>query len=781
MPNIAKMALKFVADLEQAQKDFTTMSATIANIENSAKTATPSMRNLTDAVKGLGMMEGAVQKAVEVQDIDTITHAKNACEALKSTAQRMGEGVADDILKMKPTISNVQKAQGEIQKLIALQKEMGNNGYLLDDAIKNAQRSMAELGNQASQVNMEMQMIKSVVMGINTLPFRVLSSVFAEILKNTKGWGETFNTSTVRAVAVTGALVIALGLAGAKMTALGVSTSYFVGLWKSSIIYQGLAGVITLLNTILGTQIAINAATLAWVGIATLGIGLLVAAVASLVTSWYDHSAAMDESKRSMEAIEESTNKVIDRWKELNNVAKNALEALMTPAEKLVNKLKEIDLSQNTDEIRAQMKSIHERQQKLAGWIADKKNHGWFAETDIMKDLKAEFKQNQAQFDKLYKTLKEMTVLTEEQLAAAKANAKIEYLKERYGKLIDKSVTVQEQYIATLNNLTEDLKRQDGAEIDFEQAALIRKNLQAQLREQLGFTETPAQRLKEQLDVLKFALDESVISQAEYTDKVREAMEKYDPGTKAAAELAKETQKLADKFRSAGKTPLESFKELSVDLRQVQEVLSPAEFATATNKLLSDLASGLGVTKFLADAATPARQLAETYRNLEAYARESGLADQELIAAKNRAREALEKQSAYYTLYQKAQDALLTTQEKLNRELHRIAEEAKQWGWDESIVAKMKELKIEDLLGKEQAKILEEARKSNTHLNNIETSMSGQRNPPLERGTVAYYQKLTGETKNVEKEAKQANKYLANIQSGIQRINTRMQFTAIMM
>ena len=129
MANIAQLAIRLVADMEKAQKDFGAMSATISNIEKSAKTATPSMKNLTDSVKGLGIMQDAVKKAEELYNTEQLDETKRLVEettsafgSMRDAVQRTAEVVGDDILKMKPTISNVQKAGKEVEKLIALQK-----------------------------------------------------------------------------------------------------------------------------------------------------------------------------------------------------------------------------------------------------------------------------------------------------------------------------------------------------------------------------------------------------------------------------------------------------------------------------------------------------------------------------------------------------------------------------------------------------------------------------------------------------------------------------------
>ena len=76
MANLAKLAIKLVADMEKAQKDFTSMSRTITSIEKSAKSATPSMKNLTDSVKGMSMMQEAAAKAQEMYNNEPLIETK---------------------------------------------------------------------------------------------------------------------------------------------------------------------------------------------------------------------------------------------------------------------------------------------------------------------------------------------------------------------------------------------------------------------------------------------------------------------------------------------------------------------------------------------------------------------------------------------------------------------------------------------------------------------------------------------------------------------------------
>ena len=797
MANITKLAIKLVADMEKAQKDFSAMSSTIANIEKSAKTATPSMKNLTDSVKGLGMMQSAVAKAQEShagaaleemeQTQKLVSETTAAYNNMQETVQRMGQSVGDDILQMRPTISNVQKAQGEVEKLIALQREMGENGHLLNDAVVQAQANMAELGNKTFQTNTEMMMLKSAINGLNMMPFMVLSTLMADMVKGMKEFGSEFNErfggmpgKIAQATAAVLALTVALGLAFAKTTALGLSTSYFMTLWKSSAIYQGLAGVITMLNTILGTQIAITAATTAWVAVATLGLGVLIAAITTYAMSWFDTSKAIQQSEESMQAMEKATQKAIDRFRELNNIAKNALESLMTPAERLVAKLKELDaVRQAPNEIQAELqKRMH--QQRMLLREADG-NKGFWGGPKKDENLEAMMQANMAQIGRLREALGQAVHINDAQFKALQENARIESLKEQYGSLFEKTLTAQEQYNNTLDMLNADLKAKRITDMESDR---MRDNLDKQLRNQLGMTESPAEKFKTQIDLLQFALEKQAITKAEFVEMERKAMEQFDPAMKAAAEAAKklaqeqqraaaEFKNMADRFKGMGKTPIESFKELSVDLRNVRHALAPAQFTAARNKLLADLASGLGIAPYLTDSANAAQQLATTYKNLEAYAREANLSMRGLTAAKNRARAALEKQSEYYNLYQRAQEAMLTTQQRLNREMTRIADEAAKWGWDFPVMQKMMEMKAEEILGK-----IDFAPDIDT---DGKRSIDQSRNAAVEHGTVAYYEAQMKGNKPLVDEAKKTNNFLNSIDKKMDRPIERRQEQLVML
>ncbi|MCL2710271.1 MAG: hypothetical protein FWE95_05270 [Planctomycetaceae bacterium] len=806
MANIAKLAIKLVADMEKAQKDFSSMSSTIASIEKSAKTATPSMRNLTDAVKGLGMMQKAVANAQEMsahalpeQMVETqrvVNETTASLGNMKTTVENLGRGVSDDILQMKPTLSNVQKAQGEIQKLVALQKELGDNGHLLTDSIKTVQANMANLGNAAMQTKSEMMMLKSAINGINMLPFMVLSGIFTEMVSGMKGFMSDFNerfggmpARIAQVTAAVTALVVVLGLATAKTTALGLSTSYFMALWKSSVIYQGVSGFITLVTALAVKIWACATATAAWLAaqlglnaawtyfLASTGIGLILVAiagiaagVASLISGFASTSNKIQECADRTAAFRDRIREVIDASKTMATEQQRYLDAQMTSIEKYAAGLANINKMLNQKHVlQIQIDAVGQEASRVFAEAAkaNKKDAAklWEQYEKLLED--------QVELEKLWR---ESLKFTEKRAKAAREEERLNYLKNQYGSLIEETMTAQERYTKTLAQLEKDFRVMDGGvkRVKWEEEELIRKNATEQWRSQLGIEKSDAAKLHERMKELDDALKAKVIKDHEYASAVQKAKEQWDPATKAAIEATKklaqaqeraaaEFQNLVNKFKGMGKTPIESFKELSVDLRRVQDALSPAEFAAAKNKLLSDLANGLGIAQYLADAATPAQQLAQTYKNLEAYAREANLSTQQLTDAQNRAKTALEKQSEYYNLYQKAQDSMLTVQQKLNRELTRIADEAKQWGWDKSIVARMQEMKAAELLGGS----------GGDQESGPGSRGSQSQNRALEYGTVDYYEKqMEDKNKPLIDETKKQTKEIKDFRRDVQHLNT---------
>jgi hypothetical protein len=110
---------------------------------------------------------------------------------------------------------------------------------------------------------------------------------------------------------------------------------------------------------------------------------------------------------------------------------------------------------------------------------------------------------------------------------------------------------------------------------------------------------------------------------------------------------------------------------------------------------------------------------------------------------------------------------MLTVQQKLNRELTRIADEAKQWGWDKDIVDKMNALKTAELLGSKQE--------------SPGKSIDRSRNAAVETGTMAYYDAQMKASKPLIDENKKQTRHLAGIERTLirQDTNKKQTFTVI--
>jgi hypothetical protein len=165
---------------------------------------------------------------------------------------------------------------------------------------------------------------------------------------------------------------------------------------------------------------------------------------------------------------------------------------------------------------------------------------------------------------------------------------------------------------------------------------------------------------------------------------------------KAEQEAAAELQKSTEKFKAMTVlSPAESFLKLSAELEKVRASLSAEEIAAAGKKLAADLAKMLGIDSFVNPVKTDT--LAEVHAKIADYANRTGMSQENLIAAQNRATAAFEKQSEMFGLYQRAQDAMLTSEQKLAKTFEKIDAEAKKFNWSNKAVNKMKDLAKTDI------------------------------------------------------------------------------------
>jgi serine/threonine protein phosphatase PrpC len=706
-------------------------------------------------------------------DLQKINGAMNS---LKTNAAGLAAGVAAGISRLEPTMHNIMVAKRQIEELKAAAervKSLTGDDAGFSAAIVAAEQNMAKLSNRAVSFHMEMESVKSTLFAINNLPFAILSHVFTDVLAGVKTFGSDVDkilggwpAQISRAVAVVGSLAVVLGLAHARMTELGVSATYFTTLMKSSLIYQGLTGFVSLVKSasvaLLGTTATVTAtaiATRAWAAaqavvnavmalnpyiLAAMAVAAIVASIVALVW-WIQRShAAAEQMKNQMLATENATEKfrdsiggAVDRFRELNNYARQYHEDNLSDVEKYKNKLLEIDEvldRQNTG--KRLLDSLNRKQNELESMLKRVSND------EYRHSLQKQIDDVVADRKNLQKTIDNSPVLSALDAANRREQERINLLKNRFGNLLEKTLTPQEEYAKTLIQLTE-LTKMDAIEVAERQ--LIEKNALEKrnkaLLDSFGVadliktSQMPVEVLDDSTSRLNDAFREGIINAEQLAAglaNARKIFAETDPTAKAMTELKNKFQEMSQK------TPVQTFDELSQQLASVKNVLSVGEFAAAQRKLLDDMASGLGIADYLkpaqADATLQSRkqELATVYEKLIQYANRTGMSDNALAAAKDRARAAFEKQSNFYDLYQRVQDSLVPTSQKIEMVMRQIEQEAAAWGWSRDIVAKMKQLQVNDMMGGSNAADLQANFAAN------------RQNAALESGSVAYFSAIHG-------------------------------------
>ncbi|GHT17105.1 hypothetical protein FACS1894189_2370 [Planctomycetales bacterium] len=127
MATIAALAIKVSANISDLTRGIKNVNSSIGYMVKTAQNATPSMKSLEDVSKGLEATLNAVSDAQTRLDNSTpeglmesqqlLTKTTEAAEKLQNEMNRIGEGVAGDILKMQPTLNNVFKAQEAVEQL----------------------------------------------------------------------------------------------------------------------------------------------------------------------------------------------------------------------------------------------------------------------------------------------------------------------------------------------------------------------------------------------------------------------------------------------------------------------------------------------------------------------------------------------------------------------------------------------------------------------------------------------------------------------------------------
>jgi hypothetical protein len=388
-------------------------------------------------------------------------------------------------------------------------------------------------------------------------------------------------------------------------------------------------------------------------------------------------------------------------------------------------------------------------------------------ETERMESLQKQIDDIVADKAALQKEMDKSPVMSVADAAAAKEKERVALLQGRFGDLLEQTFTPQQEYAKTIFDLA--VLTQKGLVTEAEQqlitANALKKRNEAIINS-LGISdliktpETAQDIYNKNIANLQTALQSGAITQEQYNIGMSNALKHFnetDTATleakKKADELAATQQKLVDKFKGMETlSAVAEFELLSAELQSVRNKLKPEEFASAQQKLLNDLAKGLGIEDFINPKQSETLELVQQ-KILDYYNKLDGLgqATFDLAAAQRRVTESFEKQSEYYNLYRKAQDALIPAQQKLTDAFKRIEEEAGKWGWTDDIVAKMKEMTKEEIIGKEEESGQNTAKPDHS------------RNAALELGTVAYYEAQKKGNDPILKENQKQTKTLETI------------------
>jgi hypothetical protein len=710
MATIAKIAVKIQANIGNLTEKLQEVSDDIDKMSKNIASAAPNVKSLQDSFLALSTVQNVVKNSVGLTSEQLSELQKNvegAANAVQSNAEKAAAGIG----KITPSAEGFRKACEQfdaLQELAEQMREVTGDSDAFNGVLATAREGLAQLAESINQVNLT-GLAFNAAAALNALPLLLISGTLKDIYQWATGlWSYVDNASNgwlgTSAKVVT-TLTVILGLIGYCTTATvswSAAYAFLHGLMSSNIVIVGLTTIVTMLWTAatataawLAAQLGLNTAWTYF--LASTGIGLILVAIGGIVygiiklVQWLTSgSSAAEQMKETIKATEEQTaafrdriGESIDRYKELNNLARKYHEDNLTDLQKYENKLKEIDEVMNRQHVAdAAMTQLNAKQKELQAVLDQATNQ------DQIDSLQKQIDNIVADKAALQKERDQSPAMSAADAAAAKEQERAALLHGRFGNLLEQTLTPQQKYAQTMADLAELTQR--GLVTEAERQQIAANALKR-------FNET----------------DASVLA-----------------AKKKADELASAQQKLIDRFKGMQTLPpVAAFDAFSAELRSVRNKLKPEEFAAAQQKMLDELAGGLGI----ADWVNPKqRETLESVQQkvLDYYNKLDGLgkATFDLAAAQQRVTESFEKQAENYALYQKAQDALIPAQQKLADALAGIEADAAKFNWNDAAVAKMKAMKTDEILGKNE----EDDKKT--------ASTDHSRNAALEMGTVAYYE-----------------------------------------
>jgi ABC-type transporter Mla subunit MlaD len=792
MATIANLAIKIQANIGNLVDKFNEVSGNINTMSKIISSTSPNVKTLRDSFLALSAVQDVVKNSVNLtseQLAELQKNVDNVAHAVQSNAEKAAAGIS----QMTPSVEGFRKACEQfnaLQELAEQMREVTGDSQALNGVLETAREGLAQLAVSINQVNLT-NLAFNAATALNALPLLLISGTLKDIYQWAKElWSYVDNASggwLGTSVKVITTLTVILGLIGYCTTATiswSAVTAFLQGLFRSNIVIVGLTTVVSMLwagatatAAWLVAQLGLNTAWTYF--LASTGIGLILVAIGGIVygimklVQWLSSGkSAAEQMKDEIKAMEDQTaafrdkiGESIDRYRELNNLARKYHEDNLTGLQKYENKLKEIDEVLNRQNVaESAMSQLDAKQNELQTALDKATSAG---ETERMESLQKQIDKIVEDKAALQKERDQSPAMSAADAAAAKEKERVALLQGRFGDLLEQTLTPQQEYAKTIFDLA--LLTQKGLVTEAEQQLITANALKKRNEAMIGslgigeLIETPetAQNIYDKnIANLQTALESGVITQEQYNTGMANALKRFNETDTATLEAKKQAggfaaaqQKLVDKFKGMETlSPVAAFESLSAELQSVRDKLKPEELADAQQKLLNDLAGGLGIADFVnpkqSDTLESVQQkVLDYYNQLDGL----GKATFDLAAAQRRVTESFEKQSEYYNLYRKAQDALIPAQQKLTDAFKRIEEEAGKWGWTDEIVAKMKEMTEDEIIGKEEGK------EQNT------PKPDHSKNAALELGTVAYYEAQKKGNDPILKENQKQTKTLETI------------------
>lgn len=692
-----------VAGAEKLSSEILKLKPNIQGIEAGFSALKASMR--LERLAGTGQVTGDLEKL------------KNLVTQNKEALNQLAVASAGKIADFSPSLEGIRKAQKEIENLRAviqqIRQETGDMSFGAE-ALAEAERNANQLGEALVRNQVEQQAFNSIVTSVQQFPFLILANFAKDFLNDIKSLFSVFDekfpgvlSTFSKVMAGLTAIIVLLGLANTQTFTWAGSTAFLQSLWSGNLIVMGLKGVVAWIATSVLGYNTLTAATIAWWSAATLGIAAVIAAIVAIVGYlffWRDsteQAAAKTERLQSAtEKYKESLDGIVDRHKKILDYMNQAREAAKTPEQKSADREKQLQDAVNEPErLRRQTESL---KRQIAGLKAQQK---------LTRD-KEEKEALQKQADDAQKTLKD------------------------------------------LQKMQRNMKPLTQAEITNQRAL----NLQAEMNDR-----NVAQYLPKDSAAQEYARAKNEIEALHRSGKIlteqRNAMlQNAEKVFKDNDPLQKEIQKLVDKFKGMqrAKSPVEAFDQLSQELNRVKDRLSPEEFADAQQKMLDDLAKGLGIADFVNPKQSETlesvqQKILDYYNKLDAL----GKATFDLTAAQQRATESFAKQSEFYNLYEEAMKEM--NPDTLEKAMLRLQEEAEKFNWGDDIRTLMEE-KLKAKFEKDEENT-DQIAEENTKTKTQQTAS----NAALELGTVAYYEAQKKGNDPILKENQKQTKTLETI------------------